>query len=346
MLKGLILVDSQPSSSCFTPRRPGRSRVNLKLPHACAGSGIVVPELLEAPKPGLYESLKIFSQDAWHTGILCGEQRLPPTYEDYVKGLDGNKAPASSRSKLYTALDPQAFLLMLSSALWERNLRYLEHRLEHINNRRLRNAKDMDEMVKINDMLYDCREDLGTLVSQVEHARTHMPAYLALYYENFPMIRHRHEASYMSPVGHLPEMLRRAARLEKLILDDFQILMSSVSVREGHESVHQTKIATGIALLAFVYVPLTLVTGIFGMNIKGQDGFVWWAPMLAFTAVVLVTMGLLVFAWVLVATRKMWRKNGKVERIAAIATVLKSALSKLFGRSKKGARDEEAAKDK
>ena len=128
MLTGLILVDSQPSDEYFTPHRSKRSRVNVKLPQACAGSGLVVPELLDASKPGLYESLKLFSQDAWHTEILCGEQKLPPTYGDYTRGLSGNNDPASQHSKLYTALDPQAFILMLSSALWERNLRYLEQR--------------------------------------------------------------------------------------------------------------------------------------------------------------------------------------------------------------------------
>ena len=346
MFTGLILVDSQPSHKYFTPHRPRRSRVNVKLPQACAGSGLVVPELLETSEPGLYESLKLFSLDAWHTEIMCGEQKLPPTYEDYTRGLKSNNDPASSSSKLYTALDPQAFLLMLSCALWERNLRYLETELNVLNVRRLRNAKDMDEMVRINEMLYDFREDLGALVSQVEHTRTHMPAYLASYYENFPMIRHRHEATYMSPVGHLPEILKRASKLDKLILDDFQILMSSVSVREGHESTRQTRLATGIAVLAFVYVPLTLVTGIFGMNIKGQDGFVWWAPILALVAVVLLTVGLLVLARLLLAARKVWHKIRKAPRGTRMYTVLQHGLSVLLGKPRRVVMDEEAAMSK
>lgn len=197
-------------------------------------------------------------------------------------------------------------------------------------------------------MLYDFREDLGTLVSQVEHTRTHMPAYLAFYYENFPMIRHRHEATYMSPVGHLPEILNRASKLDKLILDDFHILMSSVSVREGHESTRQTRLATGIAVLAFTYVPLTLVTGIFGMNIKGQDGFVWWAPIVALAAVALLTVGLLLLALLLVAAQKIWQKYRRLPRGTKIAAVLLHGLSVLFGRSRRVVTDEEAAmwKDK
>lgn len=348
MLIGPILVDSQPSDKSFNPHRSRRSRVNVKLPQACTGSGLVVPELLKASKPGLYESLKLFSLDAWHTEILCGEQKLPPMYEDYVRSLNGNNDPASPRSKLYTALDPQAFLLMFSSALWERNLRYLENELNILNIRRLRSTKDMDEMVRINEMLYDFREDLGTLVSQVEHTRTHMPAYLASYYENFPMIRHRHEATYMSPVGHLPEILNRASKLDKLILDDFQILMSSVSVHEGHESTRQTRLATGIAVLAFIYVPLTLVTGIFGMSIKGQDGFAWWAPILALVAVVLLTVGLLVLALLLLAARKVRQKTRKGPRGTRITAALQYGLSVLFGRSRRLVMDEEAAtwKDK
>lgn len=175
-----------------------------------------------------------------------------------------------------------------------------------------------------------------------------MPAYLASYYENFPMIRHRNEATYMSHVGHLREILNRAGKLDKLILDDFQILMSSVSVREGHESARQTRLATGIAVLAFTYVTLTLVTGIFGMNIKGQDGFVWWAPIVALVAVVLLTVGLLLLALLLLAAQKIRQKYNRLPRGTKIAAVLLHGLSVLFGRSRRVMTDEEAAmwKDK
>ena len=234
----------------------------------------------------------------------------------------------------------------ISSALWESNLRHLEAELKILNIRRLRNAKDMDEMVTINEVLYDFREDLGTLgQSSGAHQNPHagIPGTLL---ENFLMIRHRHEVTYMSPVGHLPEILKRASKLDKLILDDFQILMSFVSVREGHESTRQTRWATGIAVLAFIHVPLTLITGIFGMIIKGQDGFVWWAPILALAAVVLLTVGLLVLEGLLLAARKVWQKIRKAPRGTRMYTVLQHGLSVLLGKPRRVVMDEEAAMSK
>jgi Mg2+ and Co2+ transporter CorA len=221
----------------------------------------------------------------------------------------------------------------------------LEANLSTINTERLRDADTVDEMVRIKKELFGNREHLGRLITQVEHTVTHMPAYLNEYYEAFPTIRHRHKATYMSPVAHLPEILARASKLGKLILDDFQILMSSVSVQEGHDSTQQTRLATGIAVLAFIYVPLTLVTGIFGMNIDGTNGFAWWAPILALAGVVILTVGLLGIAF---HSSTAWGQTINASGIVVKGTTLLSALMAPFGKPKTVLTDEEAAisKDK
>jgi hypothetical protein len=106
---GLILIDSLPPGEHASPVHLKRYRTRFRFPHACAGNGLDIPELLEESNSSLYESLKVFARNAWRTEILCGEQKLPPTYEDHLKGLSTNGAPVS-----YTALNPQAFLVMLS----------------------------------------------------------------------------------------------------------------------------------------------------------------------------------------------------------------------------------------
>lgn len=338
-------MDPQPNTKCLAPGRPGRSKVNVNFTYACAGQGFTVPGLLELRESTLYEILRLFAEHAWHAEILCGEQRLPPTYQDYLGANNVVKTvcPGALHSKLHTALDPQGFLLMLSSFVWERNLVHLEGKLDHLSFRWLRNAGTMQDMGEINDVLHDSREDLGALVSQVQHTLTHMPAYFVTYYENFPRIRHRHKATHFSPVEHLPEILKRAGKLDKLILDDFQILMSSVSVREGHDSTKQTKLATAIAVIAFTYVPLTLVTGIFGMNIAGTEGFAWWAPLVALVVVIAFTAGLLAAAYVFRAVRRQWRKekenSSKPSKRAAFWAALKNSMRQ----APKVAGDEEAA---
>ena len=254
--------------------------------------------------------LQVFAREAWHAEVLCGEDSLPPTYDDH---LASSADPSNPRpSKRFAAMDPQAFLVMLSSFLWEKNLGRLEKQISTISFRRLRDAMTMLEMDEINVVLHDSRENLAQLVLEVEHTQRHVPIHLNDYFDSFPRIKRRHNATHLSPVEHLGELLRRAGKLDKLILDTFQILMSSVSVREGHESVKQTRVSTEqtavstkqsklailITVLAFVYVPLTLVTGIFGMNVIGSDAFVWWAPLAALAAVVVLTAALCFAAWI------------------------------------------------
>lgn len=331
----LILVDSPPHADSLKPRRSGRSKVRVRFPYSWAGRGIDVPELLEMQDSSLYDALKLFACEQWHTEIVCGETTLPPTFQDFLKQKEQLNVPSPTGSKLHTAPGPQAFLLMLSSFVWEKNLRYLERRMDHLNFERLRDARTMQDMSEVNAILHDSREDLDTIVSQVKHVSTHMPLYLASYYDNFPRIRHRHQARHLSPVAHLPKILERAEKLDRLMLDDFQILMSSVSVREGHESTSQTKLATGIALLAFVYVPLTLVTGIFGMNIKDQDGFIWWAPLVALATVVLLTVGLLATALFILAALRRWGVSYKTSGSSSKSAILFTAFSSCFRKKRK-----------
>jgi Mg2+ and Co2+ transporter CorA len=254
---------------------------------------------------------------------------MPPTYEDFTKD---NQAPGSSPSKSFTALEPQGFLLMLSSCIWKRNLQHLERKIDWLSFQLLPKAKEMEHMNIINNTLYDCRKDLRTLVSQVEHARTHMPPHLSAFFENFPRIRQRQHAAHLSPADHLPELLDRANRLDRLILNNFKILMSSVSVHEGHEGMRKASLATWATVVAAVYLPLTLVTRIFGMNIKGEDGFSSSSTIGAFVGVLLLTifLGLFAtwlyrpgFAWdlalsVMQDSWRKWRKARKVPDVEAL----------------------------
>ena len=58
-------------------------------------------------------------------------------------------------------------------------------------------------------------------------------------------------------------------------MDSFQLLMSSISVAETQNAASQAKMSMEQAVrtaklteLAFVYIPLTFVTSIFGMNVR------------------------------------------------------------------------------
>lgn len=215
----------------------------------------------------------------------------------------------SNEATEYRALDPQAFLYLVSSFVWEQNMRHLETETKYISFVRLRHFSPSDA-AGINNDLQDNRSDLNFLVQHVTETETRMPIELAAYYDEFPRIRRRHKATYLSPVGHHKNILLRAKDLERLLIDSFQMLMSSVSVQQAAVGVAQTaatveqaRAATRVTYLAFVYIPLTFVTGIFGMNIRvggdPKDGFIWFAPLVAFVVAILFTVSLwLATSWI------------------------------------------------
>lgn len=131
-----------------------------------------------------------------------------------------------------------------------------------------------------------------------------LPLYLEGYLDDFLVTRQRHTASLPD---QLKLLLERTKDLDKFLIDSFQILTSSVSVYESDQSSRQNELSILITVLAFIYVPLTLVTGIFGMNIvQAPNGFVWWAPLVALLMVVAFTFLITMLA---LEGVKVWRKH-------------------------------------
>jgi hypothetical protein len=285
--------------------------------------GALFPELLNFGTSGMYERLKHVASELWRHNILCGEEEMP--FED--DGVRMGKLTTTRRDRntsRYAAIDPQAFLHFVSSCVWEQNMRYLEAQTRLISFRRFDGPDTQQQAVELNNELNVYRRDLDNLTRQVTDADAQMPIYLVAYYNNFPLIRWRHQAKNRSPIDHLGNILQRASNLERLLIDSFQMLMSSVSVQQATISAEQTKAsneqltlnnlqaattarladetakqargAFRITVLAFVYIPLTFVTGIFGMNIrvggKPEDGFIWYGPLIAFVVAILFTVSL------------------------------------------------------
>ena len=96
----------------------------------------------------------------------------------------------------------------------------------------------------------------------------------------------------------LHDVMGQANVLENFLIDSFTLLMSSISVMEAGSIKEQAQQGQIITWLAFLYVPLSFVTGIFGMNIKEIDGspLPMWAPVTAFLVFSTCTLGIL-FLW-------------------------------------------------
>ncbi|KAK5113880.1 hypothetical protein LTR85_010413 [Meristemomyces frigidus] len=191
------------------------------------------------------------------------------------------------------------FLYLLSNSVCGTFLNDLESTLKKISFEELREP----DMVRTNSRLHDCREDLAFLREVITDAKEHLPDGLQQYYDWFAKTSTN---SRVNPFKNYTRMLEQIEALEKLLMDSFQLLLSSVTVQDSQISLRQGRRATLITSLAFIYALITVVTGIFGMNIKKAPyGFHWWTPLAALGATLLFTL-LLVMALKGRSIRRRW----------------------------------------
>ena len=165
---------------------------------------------------------------------------------------------------------------MLSNSLWQTNLQYLTREIQRISFQEIRNPDP-----KINDMLHDLREDLVSyLISGLSETTDNVSETIITFWtgyrEKYGVMQ---DAMRRTPITSHHNTLELAAKLEKLLMETFQLLMSSISVQDARMSIEQSQLsnqqtlrATQLTILASIYVPLSFVTGVFGMNLKQLNG--------------------------------------------------------------------------
>jgi hypothetical protein len=110
--------------------------------------------------------------------------------------------------------------------------------------------------------------------------------------------------------SNLSEILAQTSddlkKLDKELNDEIHLIIGAVTVQDSDANKTQTERATLLTILAAVYLPLTLVTGIFGMNIKDiSDGSPTWrhcGEVLAVTAACTIVFVLAYRQW------RVWRR--------------------------------------
>lgn len=235
----------------------------------------MLPQLLSEPTYSLFESLRTVFGYSWHLALLFYSPR-----NKYSKG---------------GILPPHAFLYMCAASIWATNLRFLDRDIKRISFEDIRHPS-----LKVNDRLHDRREDLIRLKAALLETNRHVPPNLDEFLERFPHLTNKTEARWFSPIIHLQETLEEAEKLEVFLMDTFQLLMSSMSVLDSRTSIEQAQRGQQLTQLAFVYIPLSFITGVFGMNVKEINGSplsIWVTVMallvaLALTAIVSWLYGL------------------------------------------------------
>lgn len=115
--------------------------------------------------------------------------------------------------------------------------------------------------------MHDLREQLSFLRAQVAATKKWLPP--AVHPE---VLSYQHFGYLPLPEDALQEISENVEFLENFLIDSFKLLISSTSVAEAELAVQQGKRNQRLTQLAFLYVPLSFVTGVFGMNLKEING--------------------------------------------------------------------------
>lgn len=103
----------------------------------------------------------------------------------------------------------------------------------------------------------------------------------------------------------LNKLLTTVDAIKMDLNDEIRVAIGTVQVRDARATITQTNMAVVLTIMAVLYLPLTLVTGIFGMNVReisrvpGNLG-AWWVAVV-WAVIVLLTMGSGLLVW------KVWK---------------------------------------
>lgn len=213
---------------------------------------------------------------------------------------------------------PHPFLYMLASTLWPANLKCLDTSIKRISFVEIR-----DPNRGTNGKLHDMRMDLNDLKRCISSTHAWGPRKFDMYFGLYlDYVNPSPETFDKSLFDKLASTIAEAKELESFLMETFQLLMSSLSVQDSQISIEQARRGTIVTWLAFIYVPLSFVTGIFGMNIKEINGspISFWVCFAALGVVIAVTaVGFAVYKSVNALRKRNAQRGGLISPLNAIS---------------------------
>lgn len=152
--------------------------------------------------------------------------------------------------------------------------------------------------VKIEDSLHDLRASLALLRTVVNETITYVPPHI----KDFLISIAKVETSLEPIVERLEKLEKRASELHSFFIETIQLLAMTISIRDSqasieqtNESLKQTKQGIFLTRVAALYLPLSVATGVFGMNLREIDDATppWWAFIIVLVGLTALTFTLL-----------------------------------------------------
>ncbi|KAL2070688.1 hypothetical protein VTL71DRAFT_13714 [Oculimacula yallundae] len=281
----LFLVDAPITVPFVSSKATSPTVPTLRFMYSSSRGGVELPGFLSMPKVmcSIFELLKIFCQHEWNYRILFPR---PP--------LDSYRIP--------NVLPRHPMIYIIASCLHWENLKYLEMEIKRISFKEIRNPK-----LETNSKLHDRREDLASVKQRLIETKRGIPLYVTTFLADHPAGKDEYHGP-MLRTENWDALIEETVTLEAFLMETFQLLMSSASVQDSQMSINQSRRSTQLTLLALIYVPLSFVTGIFGMNVQqiNSSGLDIW--------VCFATLAPLILLTVMVFLAVKWYGNRKIVR--------------------------------
>jgi hypothetical protein len=234
-----------------------------------------VPQLLDRHAHSLFHMFECFFEHGWHLNILFAD----------IIGTD-------------SVIAPSAFLHLIVASAWRANYRAVETEIKDVSFKEL-HKPDM----ATNTKLHHLRELLARVRGGAAQTSKYVPTHVRDFYAQvYADPGHNDRMGFETPIDQLGRISEEAAELQRFLMDSFQLLISSLSVIETVTSaklarvgLEQASRGAKLTQLAFIYVPLSFCTGVFGMNIKEINGSPLSAWVCAVTLVVIIAATTVVF---------------------------------------------------
>lgn len=255
--QGLILVES---SLCFTSRAGCFSDMRMKFHGLSRQTDPWAPVFLGLDRRGqgfsIFDSFQMLVQQAssHHRSILLIDDRKLTDVQKVMQPLDQDEPSMRHRDWVSWPLVECAWrlnIVALREALASRRYEALTRP----------GMKTYLPLVQLRQVIVGMRDVLpGAIVEGSKFVDLYKEAFVSCSPDKLPTLPQT-----------LVQVQSDLGKLDKELNDEIHLIIGAVTVQDSDAMKQQAERATLLTLLAAVYLPLTLVTGIFGMNIADID---------------------------------------------------------------------------
>lgn len=293
----LVALDSSPNA------RFPRGR-NL---HGLAGR-------IQMPDYGMPWSLKDFPKGPWIDKLNCLTKTFMAAVSDKSRDFAFDltfgarptlniQQPSESLWGPERVMESRIQMLMQFSwhFAWAENVAFLRRKLEHQRYEALLSpsAATYRPLITLRRAIAGTRSGIVALQNSIQPGME----------EAFQRM---HGDSERTLRGMYEPLLKQIDDINRELNEDIQLIIGAVTIQDSEAMKLQAERATLLTLLAAIYLPLTLVTGIFGMNIQEINGGIpSFKACLEALAVAAVITGIFVFSY---SCWRRWRKTQEQQR--------------------------------